>query len=80
LYPASRVIAIGLEGQRAAVDAYAGQTGARIKSSYVEVESGKRIDRPALTKALAHARRSRSTLVVQNSTAWLGMWNSWPRL
>jgi DNA invertase Pin-like site-specific DNA recombinase len=55
---------LGLEGQRAAVEAYAGQTGASIKSSYVEVESGKRIDRPELAKALAHARRSRATLVV----------------
>jgi DNA invertase Pin-like site-specific DNA recombinase len=55
---------LGLEGQRAAVETYASQTGARIKSSYVEVESGKRIDRPELPRALAHARRSRATLVV----------------
>jgi DNA invertase Pin-like site-specific DNA recombinase len=55
---------LGLEGQRAAVEGYARQTGARIKSSYVEVESGKRVDRPELARALAHARRSRATLVV----------------
>jgi DNA invertase Pin-like site-specific DNA recombinase len=55
---------LGLEGQRAAVVSYARQTGARIKSSYIEVESGKRADRPELAKALAHARRSRATLVV----------------
>src|SRR5713226_416572 len=55
---------LGLEGQQAAVEAYARQTGARIKASYVEVESGKRSDRPELAKALAHARRSKATLCV----------------
>jgi DNA invertase Pin-like site-specific DNA recombinase len=55
---------LGLEGQRAAVEAYAGQTGAQIRASYIEVESGKRSDRPELARALAHARRSRATLVV----------------
>jgi DNA invertase Pin-like site-specific DNA recombinase len=55
---------LGLEAQVAAVQAYARQTGATIKGSYVEVESGKRIDRPELAKALAHARRNKGTLVV----------------
>jgi hypothetical protein len=31
---------------------------------YTEVESGKRADRPELRKALAHAKRSRATLVI----------------
>ena len=55
---------LGLEGQETAVQSYARQTGATIKANYVEVESGKRADRPQLAKALAHARRSKSTLVV----------------
>jgi DNA invertase Pin-like site-specific DNA recombinase len=55
---------LGLDGQRAAVDTYATQTGAKIKASYIEVESGKLADRPELAKALGHARRSKATLVV----------------
>jgi DNA invertase Pin-like site-specific DNA recombinase len=55
---------LGLEGQKAALQAYADQTGGKVVQWYVEVESGKRADRPELAKALAHARRSRSTLVV----------------
>jgi DNA invertase Pin-like site-specific DNA recombinase len=55
---------LGLEGQRAAVEAYARQAGAEIRANYIEVESGKRSDRPELARALAHARRSRATLVV----------------
>jgi DNA invertase Pin-like site-specific DNA recombinase len=55
---------LGLEGQQAAVEAYARQTGARIIAEYVEIESGKVADRPELAKALAHARRSKGVLVV----------------
>ncbi len=55
---------LGLEGQQAAVESYARQTGATIKASYIEVESGKRADRPELAKALSHARRNKATLVV----------------
>ena len=55
---------LGLEAQRAAVEAYARQASARILASYREVESGKLADRPELARALAHARRSRATLVV----------------
>jgi DNA invertase Pin-like site-specific DNA recombinase len=55
---------LGLEGQKAAVEAYAKQTGARIVASYREVESGKVAERPELAKALAHAKRSKATLVV----------------
>src|SRR5438132_1898806 len=53
---------LGLEAQEAAVQSYARQTGATIKASYVEVESGKLADRPQLAKALAHAKRSKGTL------------------
>jgi DNA invertase Pin-like site-specific DNA recombinase len=55
---------LGMEAQRAALYQYASQTGATILRIYVEVESGRRPDRPELTKALAHAKRSRATLEV----------------
>jgi len=55
---------LGLEGQQAAVEAYARQTAARIVAEYVEVESGKIADRPELARAIAHARRNKAVLVV----------------
>ena len=55
---------LGLEGQAAAVEAYAKQTGKQIIARYLEVESGRKSDRPQLAKALAHARRSKGTLTV----------------
>ena len=55
---------LGLEGQQAAIDAYAKAAGASIVRVYTEVESGRKSDRPELAKALAHAKRSRATLVV----------------
>jgi DNA invertase Pin-like site-specific DNA recombinase len=55
---------LGLEAQRTAVEAYAKQTGATLTVCYIEVESGKLADRPELAKALAHARRAKTTLVV----------------
>lgn len=55
---------LGLESQQATVEAFAKQTGAIIIGMYTEVESGKRSDRPQLARALAHARRSKATLVV----------------
>jgi DNA invertase Pin-like site-specific DNA recombinase len=55
---------LGLEAQRTAVQSYAQQTGAKVVSWYTEVESGKLADRPDLARALAHARRSKATLVV----------------
>src|SRR5437763_15286791 len=55
---------LGLDAQRAAVESYAKQIGATLTATYTEVESGKLADRPELAKALAHARRSKGTLVV----------------
>jgi DNA invertase Pin-like site-specific DNA recombinase len=55
---------LGLDAQRAAVESYAKQIGATLAMTYTEVESGKLADRPQLAKALAHARRSKGTLVV----------------
>jgi DNA invertase Pin-like site-specific DNA recombinase len=55
---------LGLEAQRAAVEAYARAAGAPIESSFTEVESGKRSDRPKLAAAIAHARRGKAKLVI----------------
>lgn len=55
---------LGLEAQRAAVQAYAAAGGHRIAAEYVEVESGKRDDRPQLAAALAAAKLHRATLVI----------------
>jgi len=55
---------LGLEAQRAAVESYVKQAGATLIYCYTEVESGKLADRPELARALAHARRSKATLVV----------------
>jgi len=38
--------------------------GCEVLATYTEVESGKLADRPQLAKALAHAKRSKATLVV----------------
>lgn len=55
---------LGLEAQRAAVQAHAAAAGHIIVAEYVEVESGKRADRPQLTAALAACRLHRGTLVI----------------
>ena len=55
---------LGLEAQRAAVEAYALSTGATMQATYTEIESGKRADRPKLAAAIAHARRNKATLVI----------------
>jgi DNA invertase Pin-like site-specific DNA recombinase len=55
---------LGLEAQQSAVEQFATRNGFAILATYVEVESGKRNDRPKLLAAIAHARRSKATLVV----------------
>jgi DNA invertase Pin-like site-specific DNA recombinase len=56
---------LGLEAQRAAVERYVGKGKyAQVLHEYVEVESGKRDDRPQLAAALAHAKRLNATLLV----------------
>lgn len=54
---------LGLEAQTAAVINFVNGHG-KLIATYTEVESGKKSDRPELTKALAHARRSKAVLVV----------------
>lgn len=55
---------LGLEAQEAAVREFAKREGAPIIASYTEIESGRNPDRPELRKAIGHALRSGSTLVV----------------
>ena len=55
---------LGLEGQRQAIQTYLNGGSWKIVGEYVEAESGKRDDRPQLTKALEHCRRTGATLVV----------------
>lgn len=55
---------LGLEAQQAAVAAFLGGKGDKVIASYVEVESGRKADRPELAKAIAHAKRSKGVLLV----------------
>src|SRR5262245_39203750 len=55
---------LGLDGQRTALESYVKQVKGTLVTVYVEVESGKRADRPQLAKAIAHAKRSKATLCV----------------
>lgn len=55
---------LGLEAQEAAIRAYLKPTDRLLTPIYVEVESGKRTDRPELEKALRHAKLTGATLLV----------------
>ena len=55
---------LGLDAQRATVEAFARQHGGVIVAQHVEVESGKRSDRPELAKALQAARKAKATLLI----------------
>jgi DNA invertase Pin-like site-specific DNA recombinase len=55
---------LGMEAQREAVITFAAARRGEILGEYVEVESGKRNDRPALAAAIAHAKRTGSTLLI----------------
>jgi DNA invertase Pin-like site-specific DNA recombinase len=55
---------LGLEAQRQAVAAYLNGGDWQIVGEFVEVESGKRADRPELDKALTAARLHRAPLIV----------------
>ena len=54
---------LGLEAQRAAVAAHVLVRG-EVVSEFVEVESGKRTDRPELARALAEAKRAGAVLLI----------------
>ena len=55
---------LGLQGQKSAVDEFIRQRSGILIAEYKEVETGKSKTRPELLKAMAHAKRSKSTLVV----------------
>ena len=55
---------LGLEAQRSAVQAFAAAGGHSIVAELVEIESGKKADRPQLAAALAACRLRRATLVI----------------
>lgn len=55
---------LGLEAQRAAVEAFCASRGCEVLAEYVEVESGKRDDRPQLMAALHRAKVTGAVLVI----------------
>ena len=54
---------LGLEAQRATAQAFASSRG-QIVQEFVEVESGKKNDRPKLAAAIAHSKATGSTLLI----------------
>ncbi|WP_273283212.1 recombinase family protein [Pseudooceanicola atlanticus] len=55
---------LGLDAQRATIRQYAETNGATIVSEHVEIESGKKDDRPALEKALREGRLTDSRVCI----------------
>ncbi len=55
---------LGLEAQRAKVQQLAAERGAEAVAEFVEVESGRKADRPQLAAALAEARRLKAVIAV----------------
>lgn len=55
---------LGLEAQRAAVEAFTRHQAGQIVAEFVEIESGKRSERPQLGRAMAAARKAGATLLI----------------
>jgi len=55
---------LGLDAQKTAVETFVTQNGGTILKEFVEVESGKKSDRPELLAALAYAKRAGAVLLV----------------
>jgi len=55
---------LGLEAQVSTVEAHARRSGGEIIAVFREIESGKRADRPELSKALALCKKKKATLVI----------------
>src|SRR3984893_18460178 len=55
---------LGLEAQRKAIEDYLNGGRWELLAEYVEIESGKRSDRPELAATLAHSKTTGATLVI----------------
>jgi DNA invertase Pin-like site-specific DNA recombinase len=55
---------LGLAAQRAAAEAYVRQQGGTVIAEYEEIESGRNCKRPELLKAVLHANKSWSILLI----------------
>ncbi|API61058.1 resolvase [Tardibacter chloracetimidivorans] len=55
---------LGIDAQRSAIRRYVELCGGEIAAELVEVESGKRSDRPVLEEAISLCRRKKATLLV----------------
>lgn len=58
------VSGLGIDAQRSAIRRYMELCGGEVLAELVEVESGKRSDRPVLEEAVALCRRKKATLLV----------------
>src|SRR4051812_37688118 len=55
---------LGLEAQTAAIERHVALAGGKLLADYVETESGRNCARVELAKALAHAKRTKATLII----------------
>jgi DNA invertase Pin-like site-specific DNA recombinase len=55
---------LGLAAQRQKVESLAAERGAEIISEFIEIESGRRADRPKLAEAMSEARKTGSVVAV----------------
>lgn len=55
---------LGLEAQEAAIKAFLKPTDRLLQPPYIEIESGKRDDRPKLQEAIARCRKTGATLLI----------------
>lgn len=55
---------LGIEAQRAEIAAYAATQNAEVTAEFVEIESGKKNDRPELARAIREARLTGAKLVI----------------
>jgi DNA invertase Pin-like site-specific DNA recombinase len=55
---------LGLDAQRTKVKQLAAERGAEVVAEFVEVESGRKADRPQLAAALAEARKLKAVMAV----------------